>query len=70
MYWMIVMVPDRDGRHAEAVVDGGWGWRLTKRVRESRIRQVLPESGPVAQLGARFHGMEEVTGSIPVRSTK
>jgi hypothetical protein len=24
----------------------------------------------VAQLGARFHGMEEVTGSIPVRSTK
>jgi hypothetical protein len=25
--------------------------------------------GPVAQLGARFHGMEEVTGSIPVRST-
>jgi hypothetical protein len=26
-------------------------------------------SGPVAQLGARFHGMEEVTGSIPVRST-
>ena len=27
------------------------------------------ESGPVAQLGARFHGMEEVTGSIPVRST-
>jgi hypothetical protein len=23
----------------------------------------------VAQLGARFHGMEEVTGSIPVRST-
>ena len=24
----------------------------------------------MAQLGARFHGMEEVTGSIPVRSTK
>lgn len=23
----------------------------------------------MAQLGARFHGMEEVTGSIPVRST-
>ena len=29
-----------------------------------------PESGPVAQLGARFHGMEEVVGSIPTRSTK
>jgi hypothetical protein len=24
----------------------------------------------VAQLGARFHGMEEVIGSIPIRSTK
>ena len=30
---------------------------------------VLPQSGPVAQLGARFHGMEEVVGSIPTRST-
>ena len=28
------------------------------------------ECGPVAQLGARFHGMEEVIGSIPIRSTK
>ena len=26
--------------------------------------------GPVAQLGARLHGMQEVTGSNPVRSTK
>ena len=25
--------------------------------------------GPVAQLGARFHGMEEVNGSNPFRST-
>ena len=30
---------------------------------------VPPQSGPVAQLGARFHGMEEVVGSIPTRST-
>ena len=30
---------------------------------------LLPRSGPVAQLGARFHGMEEVVGSIPTRST-
>jgi hypothetical protein len=30
----------------------------------------LSPSGPVAQLGARFHGMEEVIGSIPIRSTK
>ena len=29
----------------------------------------LRKSGPVAQLGARFHGMEEVVGSIPTRST-
>lgn len=28
------------------------------------------QRGPVAQLGARFHGMEEVIGSIPIRSTK
>ena len=28
------------------------------------------QSGPVAQLGARFHGMEEVDGSNPSRSTK
>jgi hypothetical protein len=33
------------------------------------MERVLPESGPVAQLGARFHGMEEVIGSIPIRST-
>jgi hypothetical protein len=43
---------------------------LTKRTQGLRIETVLPQSGPVAQLGARFHGMEEVTGSIPVRSTK
>ena len=32
------------------------------------MRDPVP-SGPVAQLGARFHGMEEVVGSIPTRST-
>ena len=25
--------------------------------------------GPVAQLGERLHGMQEVAGSIPTRST-
>jgi hypothetical protein len=34
------------------------------------IEVVSRPSGPVAQLGARFHGMEEVVGSIPTRSTK
>ena len=43
---------------------------LTNELRSARIERVLPESGPVAQLGARFHGMEEVIGSIPIRSTK
>ena len=33
------------------------------------LGRVSPKSGPVAQLGARFHGMEEVVGSIPTRST-
>ena len=32
-------------------------------------RRTIHQSGPVAQLGARFHGMEEVVGSIPTRST-
>ena len=27
------------------------------------------ERGPVAQLGARFNGIEEVAGSTPARST-
>jgi hypothetical protein len=27
-------------------------------------------SGPVAQLEERFHGMEEVVGSSPIRSTR
>ena len=27
------------------------------------------KNGPVAQLGARLNGIQEVTGSIPVRST-
>ena len=42
---------------------------LTDEAESARIEEVLPESGPVAQLGARFHGMEEVIGSIPIRST-
>ena len=30
----------------------------------------FPPRGPVAQLGARLNGIQEVTGSNPVRSTK
>jgi hypothetical protein len=36
----------------------------------SGVRLFAFNRGPVAQLGARFHGMEEVVGSIPTRSTK
>ena len=44
--------------------------RLTNRPPMERIKELYPyRSGPVAQLGARFHGMEEVVGSIPTRST-
>src|SRR5437588_2754662 len=43
--------------------------RILKAVRDGQS-VVSPNSGPVAQLGARFHGMEEVVGSIPTRSTK
>ena len=42
---------------------------LTNWPQSLKIVEVLPKSGPVAQLGARFHGMEEVIGSIPIRST-
>ena len=43
--------------------------RINEAVRTGR-RSCPHTSGPVAQLGARFHGMEEVVGSIPTRSTK
>ena len=44
------------------------GW---EKIVRALSMSVLPfASGPVAQLGARFHGMEEVVGSIPTRSTK
>ena len=30
---------------------------------------MAPDNGVIAQLGERFHGMEEVVGSIPSNST-
>ncbi len=35
-----------------------------------KLKVPFPPKGPVAQLGARLNGIQEVTGSIPVRSTK
>ena len=37
---------------------------------DGRLEGLHVECGPVAQLGARLNGIQEVTGSIPVRSTK
>ncbi len=60
-----------------AVMTGNAVLSLTKVCGCEKILEVLlyaalslRKSGPVAQLGARFHGMEEVVGSIPTRSTK
>jgi hypothetical protein len=44
------------------------GFGLTISSQSARIEE-SSLCGPVAQLGARFHGMEEVVGSIPTRST-
>ena len=40
-----------------------------KNVPSSLSEAFFARCGPVAQLGARFHGMEEVVGSNPTRST-
>jgi hypothetical protein len=34
-----------------------------------KLKVRLPQNGPVAQLGARLNGIQEVTSSILVRST-
>ena len=47
------------------------GASLTNRRGAARIVELSPaEVGLWRSLGARFHGMEEVIGSIPIRSTK
>ena len=35
----------------------------------SLTRSGAPDSGGIAQLGERLHGMQEVSGSIPLTST-
>jgi hypothetical protein len=42
--------------------------RLAKHPRTEEIRDYL--DGAIAQLGERLHGMQEVSGSIPLSSTK
>src|SRR5436190_6387320 len=43
--------------------------RKVMRIWRCDILDYTLDCGPVAQLGARFHGMEEVDGSNPSRST-
>ena len=43
---------------------------LTRRETRRKSGFGISPSGPVAQLGARMNGIHEVTGSIPVWSTK
>jgi hypothetical protein len=69
-------------RHGAVRVEGGshakassfdarqWLASLTRADRDGMIGSSRScRSGPVAQLGARLNGIQEVTGSIPVRST-
>jgi hypothetical protein len=60
----IILSPDDNGAGAVATCGGFDGLGMLRQNKGCRRL-----CGPVAQLGARFHGMEEVTGSIPVRST-
>ena len=54
----------------EMLMNGSAAVSLTVLERCVTIKgQLLTESGPVAQLGARMNGIHEVTGSIPVWST-
>ena len=51
-----------------AAADGDRWLRVPEAVRYHNV--FCPSRhGPVAQLGARLNGIQEVTGSIPVRST-
>src|SRR6185312_13760503 len=63
-----------EGRNARAAPaeNRARRWDFGGRAVQTAVLQLeVPEvqSGPVAQLGARLNGIQEVTGSIPVRST-
>ena len=63
------IVPEIESCRRRDGFDEGVRLRENKMVPSLSLGAVPPQSGPVAQLGARFHGMEEVVGSIPTRST-
>jgi hypothetical protein len=60
-----ILSPDENGRRVVATCGAFDGLGM---LQQNKGCSLL--CGPVAQLGARFHGMEEVIGSIPIRSTK
>ena len=47
----------------------GEGTREAARSRPPVDRELFPTVGAIAQLGERLHGMQEVSGSIPLGST-
>ena len=61
----IILSPDDNSAGADATCGGFDGLGMLQ-----QNKGCCCLCGPVAQLGARFHGMEEVIGSIPIRSTK
>ena len=60
----LILSPDDNGAGAVATCGAFDGLGMLQQNKGCRRL-----CGPVAQLGARFHGMEEVIGSIPIRST-
>ncbi len=54
---------------AASAAPPGPSTRLTNGPQTKRIEELHSRVGLWRSLGARFHGMEEVVGSIPTRST-
>jgi hypothetical protein len=65
-----IPLPERAIVFQIAAVRASSAWPKFDEPRRLNENREVGHCGPVAQLGARFHGMEEVIGSIPIRSTK
>jgi hypothetical protein len=53
----------------EVVTESAGSSGLTNPLQPGKIEELSAHVGLWRSLGARFHGMEEVVGSIPTRST-
>ena len=59
------------GRRGCAGYNLGFRWRPTRPARQARTAAFRSSfDGGIAQLGERLHGMQEVSGSIPLTSTR